>query len=58
MNSRASKNLIYSGGKSTGFMPKVIGGLRKLKNAYVASHNRKQAKLNAGRPRVDVEIGY
>ena len=58
MNSRASKNIIYSKGKSSGIMPKIIGGIRKLKNAYVTSHKRKQAKLDARYPRVDIEMGF
>ncbi len=56
MASRSAKNLIYSGGRS--LARSVVGGVKRVVKAYKTSHARKQAKLDAGYPRVDIEMGY
>lgn len=48
MNSRASKNLAMSGGKSIARL--IVGGigrgLKRMKDGYVKSHKAKQEALN------------
>lgn len=44
--SRASKNLIYSKGKSSGIMPIIKSGVNKVKDWYNTQHQEKQKKLN------------
>jgi hypothetical protein len=43
-NSRASKNIAMSGGKSIGKL--IVGGLKKVKNWYVTQHKKKQDMLD------------
>lgn len=44
MNSRASKNLAMSGGKSIARL--IVGGLKKVKDTYTRNHKAKQDLIN------------
>ena len=46
MNSRASKNIAMSGGKSIRKL--IVGGIKKVKDVYIKNHAEKQKKVDMG----------